>query len=999
MIGPLYRMLAPQSGKWLSIVIVMLLSVTALTVLFMRSESVSSQAHYNYIKVLRDLGESDAESDGEVLANRLEITRNYDALTLYLKQVQQAASGIDILPDFLSDDDRKRVLETAHFLQEAITKKSRLVELFKRQNAVLRNSMAYFSSSAEYFLDAGVPSSLKSPAENYVRHILYFARNPDDTSRSEVDEMRRKLVAVPLSGSARAQVESLLLHGDAIVNYQPQVDVLTREIRNLKTASRLDEIGRQYALAHEHAQQQARRYRALLFILALALTGYLAFIFIHLGRARRSLLKAHHELTQSYAEQLQTEDKLRLHATAFHNSHDGVVLSDASGNVLDVNPAFTRITGYDRAEVIGRNPRVIKSGRHEPAFYAAMWKSILTAGSWQGEIWNRNKYGEIYPELLSIAAVRDAAGKLTNFVGVFSDISRIKEQEKQLKQMAYYDPLTELPNRVLLADRLVQGMHQSKRSGNMLAICYLDLDGFKAVNDTYGHEVGDRVLVEMAERFRGNLRGGDTVARLGGDEFVLLLSGLEDMFECEDAVQRWLALIAKPLSVVPETISLSASIGVTTYPADDGDPDTLLRHADQAMYQAKQGGKNRYHLFDHEQDVHVRTQHDRIARIEQALVNGEFLLYYQPKVDMRKGAVIGMEALIRWNHPERGLVRPMDFLPLIEEHDLIVRVGEWVIATALHQMNEWHEMGLELSVSVNVAGRQLQDAGFMQYLTSTLGNYPNVARQLELEILETSALEDMNKVSRVIEQCSEIGISCSLDDFGTGYSSLTYLKRLPAETIKIDQSFVREMTNDPNNLVIVQGVIGLTSAFQRQAIAEGVESVEHGRLLMQLGCDLAQGYGIARPMPATEVLSWVANWRPAGEWSAIKKLHWDASDRPMLVAKVEHRNWVAQLVHAVREGLPVSGKNLVDHSCCNFGQWYYGRGLSLYRHLPDFVMLEEPHMRVHEIAIEIDDYLRNGRPESAKGMLGELLNRRDQVCVALDRLELEVAQSRGERES
>ncbi|BBJ00529.1 hypothetical protein FGKAn22_22210 [Ferrigenium kumadai] len=985
------RMLQP--GKLWVVGVIVLSAVSLLTILFMRAASVSPQAHYDYTKKLRDLREADAETNGEVLANRLGVTQNYDALTLFLERAQQASSHAVAAPSFLPDDDRRLVSEKAKELGATLERKSRLVEVFKRQNAVLRNSLAYFPSAADDFLGGSVPGNLKGPAENYVRHVLSFAREADTERRQQVNEARQRLLEMPLSPEGRAGIDHLLLHGDTIVKYLPEVNGLTHEIKGLGTAHQLEELNRYYALGHEHAQQAAGQFRKLLYAVALLLTAYLAVVFIRLDRTRRSLAKAHAEVSQRYAAQLIAEDRLRLHATAFHSSHEGIVLADADGNILDINPAFTRITGFERSEVIGRNPRMIKSGRHDREFYAAMWKSILGSGSWQGEIWNRNKYGEVYPELLSISAVRNAEGELTNFVAVFADISRLKEQEKQLTQMAYYDALTELPNRVLLADRLAQAISQTRRSGTMLAICYLDLDGFKPVNDTYGHEVGDRVLVEMAGRLKEVLRGGDTVARLGGDEFVLLLLGLQNDEECEQAMQRLLRAVGQPLSVVSQPITLSASVGVSVFPADEADSDTLLRHADQAMYHAKQAGKNRFHIFDHEEDLHVRVQYDRVSRIQEGLANGEFSLYYQPKVDLRKGSVVGAEALIRWHHPERGLVEPVEFLPLIEDHELIVRIGEWVIETALHQMDEWHDIGLELSVSVNVASRQLQASNFVQHLRAALSNHPNVASKVELEILETSALEDMAKVSRIIEQCRELDVSCALDDFGTGYSSLTYLKRLPASTIKIDQSFIREMVTDPNNLVIVQGVLGLASAFQRQVVAEGVETVEHGRMLLQLGCDYAQGYGIAKPMPAAQMPAWVANWRPDPEWSAIKDLRWNASDRPMLNAKVEHRNWVAQLVHAIKDGLPPPPKSLNDPLHCNFGTWYHGRGADLYRHLPSFVQVAEPHRRVHEIAGEIDKYWRNGQLEQARGLIEQLIAQREVVIGALKKLEIEVAQS------
>lgn len=970
--------------------LIVLASALLLTWLFVQAERVLPQEHFDYSRTLRDLREADAETNGEVLANRLELTHNYDMLTATMAQLQQAGVAAAELPSFLPNEARTQVAAEVRALQGLVQQKARQVEVFKRQSAVLRNSLSYFTATADEVLGRLKPTAARSNLERYVRLLQAFARDPRDPGserRQEIAQARSML------DSADRDIGNLLLHGDTIVRYLPEVNDMTRRIRELGTEHQMAALNYRYALGYEQAQQVAGQYRRAMYVLALMLTAYLAYLFLRLERARRSLTRAHEEVSERYMAQLRAEESLRLHATAFANSHDGIVLADANGNVLDVNPAFTRITGYERDEVIGRNPRVIKSGRHDRDFYAAMWKSILGQGSWQGEIWNRNKFGEIYPELLSISAVRNPTGELTNFVAVFADISRLKEQETQLTRMAYYDALTELPNRVLLADRLQQAISVAKRSGNLLAVCYLDLDGFKPVNDTYGHEAGDRLLIEMAGRLKALIRGGDTVARLGGDEFVLLF-GLNDIAECEQALQRLLDAIGMPVSLAEAQVKVSASVGVTLYPTDKADPDTLLRHADQAMYQAKQTGKNRYHIFDYEQDFQVRAHHDRIGRLEEALRNDEFVLYYQPKVDMRRGEVIGMEALIRWQHPVRGLLVPGEFLPLIEGHDLIVDMGRWVIECALRQMESWHALGLKLPVSVNVAGRHLLDAGFVNHLQASLERYPVGKNLLELEILETSALEDMNRVSRIIEKCSQLGVAFALDDFGTGYSSLSYLKRLPAAVIKVDQSFVRELDSDPNNLVIIQGVLGLASAFQRRVIAEGVETIEQGRVLLELECDCAQGYGIARPMQAELVPSWVRAWSPDPRWVEISGLRWEEADRPMLVAQVEHQSWVNQLISAVQEDFPLGARFLAKHTECNFGGWYHGRGAAQYSHLPDYVAIDTPHRRVHEIARSIDACWRDGRRDEARGMLVELKEQRDLVLAALNRLELAVARTR-----
>ncbi|ACO75424.1 Diguanylate cyclase/phosphodiesterase (GGDEF & EAL domains) withPAS/PAC sensor [Laribacter hongkongensis HLHK9] len=390
-------------------------------------------------------------------------------------------------------------------------------------------------------------------------------------------------------------------------------------------------------------------------------------------------------------------------------------------------------------------------------------------------------------------------------------------------------------------------------------------------------------------------------------------------------------------------------------------------------------------------DRNLRQRLDRLARIRQALENEEFLLYYQPKVDMRAGTVIGAEALIRWQHPERGLLAPIEFLPLIEGDDLVRRLGNWVIERALSQLETWQADGLNLQLSVNIAGQHLQSPGFVQELKEALQRHLGVAQQLELEVLETVALEDVAKTSRVIDECKTLGVHFSLDDFGTGYSSLTYLKRLPAETIKIDQSFVRDILHDCNNLAIVQGVIGLANAFQRTVIAEGVESAEHGRILLQLNCNLAQGYGIARPMPAAQFPDWLRHWKNPALWADIQNLYWKESDYPVFAAEVEHRNWVAQLVYAANEGIALPSCMLSGENLCAFGQWYHHQGQARYGGLPAFAAIEAPHCQLHAMADRIDHFWRNGTPDKGKALIPDILTVQTRMLEALHALQMAVA--------
>ncbi len=567
-------------------------------------------------------------------------------------------------------------------------------------------------------------------------------------------------------------------------------------------------------------------------------------------------------------ERLFAEEKLQLSANVFSHAREAIFITEPDGTIIDVNDAFTSITGFSRDEVLGKNPRLLNSGRQSKEFYAALWLEITDNGYWSGEIWNRRKNGEIYAELLTISAVRSTEGNILNYVALFSDISTFKEHENQLEYIAHYDALTSLPNRVLLADRMHQAMALAQRREQPLAVAFLDLDGFKAINDRYGHPVGDQLLMTVASRMKKTLRECDTLARLGGDEFVAVLLELDDVNASVPMLNRLLAAASEPVHIGDLVLNVSASLGVTFYPqAENIDADQLLRQSDQAMYQAKLSGRNRYHFFDAEQDSNIRVHHESLEHIRYALCAQQFVLYYQPKVNMRTGSVIGAEALIRWQHPEKGLLQPAVFLPVIEDHPLAVEIGDWVIKTALTQIEDWHAAGLDLPVSVNVSARQLQQPDFVTRLQDILAAHPEVKPcSIELEILETSALEDLVSVSRVIEACREIGIQFALDDFGTGYSSLTYLKRLPVTLLKIDQSFVCDMLEDPDDLAILQGVLGLAAAFHREVIAEGVETIEHGEMLLQLGCELAQGYGIARPMPAAEMPQWVATWRSDPSW-------------------------------------------------------------------------------------------------------------------------------------
>jgi diguanylate cyclase (GGDEF)-like protein/PAS domain S-box-containing protein len=673
---------------------------------------------------------------------------------------------------------------------------------------------------------------------------------------------------------------------------------------------------------------------------------------------------------EDITQQKKSEERLRLAGTVFTGAREGITITDPRGTILDVNDAFTRITGYTREEVLGQNPRILKSGLQSSEFYEEMWHTLLQDGHWSGEIWNRSKSGDIYPEALEINAIRDASGKTAHYVALFSDISEIKEHELQLEHIAHFDALTGLPNRSLFADRLRQAMAQAHRSKRALAVAHFDLDGFKAINDSYGHSVGDGLLTAMAFRMKRALREGDTLARLGGDEFAAVMLELDNEHAVKPALERLLEAASEEAQIGDTTLRISASAGVTFYPQpEDVDADVLLRQAGQAMYQAKLAGGNRYHEFDTGQDLIARSRHENLEHIRLALETGQFVMHYQPTVNMRTGKVVGVEALIRWQHPERGLLPPGMFLPVIEDHPLSSDLSEWVIESVLTQIESWQAEGLSLVAGVNVGAFELQEPHFAERLKAHLAAHPKVKpAQLVLEVVETSALEDVMQTSHILNSCRELGVSIALDDFGIGYSSLTYLRRLPANILKVDQSFVRDMLEEPENLTILEGVIGLASAFRREVVAEGVESAEHGLMLLQMGCEIAQGYGIARPMPAADLAEWVKSWSPDPRWADVPPVH--ASNRPVLYACVEHRAWLSAF-EACLQGRRTSPPPL-DANHCRVGAWLHAEKQTARGTLASIQAIESMHRELHSLAAEIFESQAEGRNSDGLARLQQL---------------------------
>ena len=556
-------------------------------------------------------------------------------------------------------------------------------------------------------------------------------------------------------------------------------------------------------------------------------------------------------------QRIQSENALRIAATAFE-SQEGIMVTDAKNIILRVNQAFTRITGYTAEESVGQTPRLLSSGRQDKFFYGALWECLNRTGAWEGEIWNRRKNGEIYPEHLTITVVKDANGIITNYVATLTDITTSKAASDEIKNLAFYDPLTRLPNRRLLMDRLNQALAASTRSGLSGAVLFLDLDHFKTLNDTLGHDVGDLLLQQVASRLNNCVREGDTVARIGGDEFVILLEDLNELMveaaaQAEVIAQKILASLSQSYQLAAHKYHITPSIGVTLFSSHNQSQEDLLKHADIAMYQAKKAGRNTMRFFDPDMQEAINVRADLERELHRALEDKQFKLYYQIQVN-HLGRPLGAETLIRWIHPERGLVSPLQFIPLAEETGLIIPIGQWVLDTACAQLKAWQQSELtrNLTLSVNVSAKQFCQADFVKNVQSAFQRYAIEPGSLKLELTESLLLENTGDIIVSMIALESIGVQFSLDDFGTGYSSLQYLKMLPLNQLKIDQSFVRDIAKDSSDRSIVRTIIAMAKSLGFEVIAEGVETEEQRILLLNQGCKCFQGYLFGRPVPIGE---------------------------------------------------------------------------------------------------------------------------------------------------
>jgi len=633
-----------------------------------------------------------------------------------------------------------------------------------------------------------------------------------------------------------------------------RLDELSSALLALASARQGEVLVESYAAGYKSAAARTQAHLVLLLAVALGLGVFLLLTAIRLRKTTLAVADTNVELSATVAALRSAEAELTRYATVFTSSSEGMLITDAAGTIIAANPAFSRITGYVLDEVIGHSPGLLNSGRQDAGFYRRMWSAINSRGQWQGEIWNRRRNGSIYPEWLSISAVHGEDGKVLNYIGIFSDITERKEAEARILHLAHHDPLTNLPNRALLQDRLQQVLLQARRHKRGVAVLLLDLDRFKTINDILGHESGDGLLLQITERCRSTIRDTDTLARLSGDEFVIVLQEVDGAHDAALIARKILDEVALPCQLGEHRITVTASIGIALYDQDGGTPSALLRNADAAMHRAKEAGRNGFEFFSAEMNTSSLGQLLLENQLRGAADRGELLLHYQPKECAISGRLLGLEALLRWQHPELGLVAPGRFIPLAEEIGLIGTIGEWVLGEACRQQRAWLDAGLDIvPVAVNLSAQQLAQQNIVSQISNAINDAGLAPEVIELELTETMLMRDIDRNIHTLIRLRDMGVRLSIDDFGTGYSSLNYLRQFPVNALKIDRSFVSDISAEGNEGKIASAIIGMAHSLGLEAIAEGVETEAQRSFLVAQGCHQLQGYLIGRPVPAGEL--------------------------------------------------------------------------------------------------------------------------------------------------
>ncbi|MDR2260714.1 MAG: EAL domain-containing protein [Azoarcus sp.] len=823
--------------------------------LFGNADAVSSVEHQNYSRDLRSIHQIDAEINAAVLAVRFGLYQNFDAITQGARDIARVIETLRRTPDFLSRSDTRRILDKVDEFSKLMQIKNEDIERFKSQNAVLRNSTHYFPVAVKNAQALDIPASLRTELDMLANEVLnYMVLGDGELAahiRRHIETLER--ASRDLSPDTAAAMRNVFTHAQIMENRKSMVDKLLHDIISIGSTSQGEQIIQIYNSGYEHATRQAHVYRVLLFVTALVLALYLVLVFARLGRATRALQDSNHSLEQRIGELHRAQANLKLYATVFTSAAEGMVITDARARILVANPAFTAITGYELDDIRSRPPSLLSSGQHAPTFYHDMWKALNRRGKWQGEIWNRRRNGEIYPEWLSITAVRDSEGSVSHYIGVFSDMTERKRTEAHIQHLSHHDPLTNLPNRLLMQERLNEAIAQSRRINCQTAVLFLNLDRFRNINDTLGTELGDALLQQVAHRSQSLLRDTDTVSRLGGDEFVFILPDINQPQDVASIARKLLTSIGRPYLLGEHDITITASIGIAISDADGNTAAELLRNADAAMSRAKEDGRNNFRFYS--ADMNTSTLGDLLLenQLRGAIEHNELELHYQPKVDARSGVLQSAEALLRWRHPEQGMIPPNRFIRLAEESGLIVPIGEWVLRTACQQIHDWRKAGLPVvPIAVNLSAQQFLQNDLPVLVGESLGAASLEPELLELELTESMLMRNVERTVDMLARLREMRVGLSIDDFGTGYSSLSYLKQFQVNVLKIDQSFVSDIHDADADGKIAVAVIGLAHALGLKVVAEGVETEKQRVFLLDHDCDIFQGYLFSRPLSVAD---------------------------------------------------------------------------------------------------------------------------------------------------
>ena len=817
----LYRMVAAVAAA------------VGMVVLTVVTQPVDPVRHGALLAAIGQLQRDEIQLGEEVLRLRFWLLNNYDeAATLGrrlgdgIREMRQGPTAVDVRADagFASALDA---------LDRRLASKLDGLERFKSANSVLKNSLSYLPRARDDLIH-GLPAGhrLHEASQRALESVLLLHIAATEFAEDGVAEAVAALEqpAGP-SAATRERLDVYLKHVHLAARVERKMPELLQLLTGVEGNGDLADAYRRY---YDHRQRWTTALHFVLLALTLLMLSYAVFVFRQLRRRAR---------------------ELQLAASVFTHANECITITDAESRIVDVNPAFSRVTGYAAEEVVGRNPSLLSSGRHDREFYAQMWASLLATGQWQGEIWNRRRNGEIYPEWLSISTVFDEKGRAVNRIGSFFDISERKQSEAEINNLAFYDPLTQLPNRRLLLDRLRHTVAAAARSAEQGAVLFIDLDHFKTINDTQGHARGDQLLLEAARRLNASVRQGDTVARLGGDEFVVMLEKLgvgtsDAVAQAGVIAEKILAALRQPYELEGGSFHGTASIGISLFRGQDTTVDELLKRADMAMYGAKTAGRNTVRFFDPAMQWALEERTALEAELRGALAAGQLAVHYQVQVDAASRP-IGAEALLRWQNPRRGAVAPEHFIPLAEDTGLILPIGQWILEQVCLQLKAWEAdpHARELQVAVNVSAHQFRQPDFVARIVSTLERTGAAAGRLKLELTESAVLWNVDDTISKMQALREAGVRFSMDDFGTGYSSLAYLTQLPLDQLKIDRSFVSTIETSRANAVIVQTIINMSITLGIQVIAEGVETEGQCAFLEHAGCRAYQGFLFSEALP------------------------------------------------------------------------------------------------------------------------------------------------------